>query len=287
LDLAGITSVYVSRNSKINHILIYTWILNIHCFIRSIFRNRKAIKSRESDNWDSLSCRIDYHFTNKDLLKEAVTHRSVCQDKNQKNFSNERLEFLGDAVLGLVITDELFRRFPDHDEGQLTKAKSHLVSREVLSKQAGKMNLGQYLVVSNGEEKSGGRSRQSILADAFEAVIGAIFIDGGLEAVRRFIGRYLLKDMGSLLSSKYHHNFKSLLLEHVQARGEIVPKYRVVLEEGPDHHKEFTVEVVVDGKGMGKGTGPSKKKAEQKAACEALQNMGVISKNKANDSRRK
>jgi ribonuclease-3 len=261
--------------------------LNIHCFIHSIFRNRETIKNRESDSWDSLSCQIDYHFKNLELLKEAMTHRSVCQDKDMKRFSNERLEFLGDAVLGLVITDELFHRFPDHDEGQLTKAKSHLVSREVLFKQAEKMDLGQYLLVSNGEEKSGGRTRQSILADAFEAVIGAIFIDGGLEAVRRFIQRHLLKDMDSLLSSKYHHNFKSLLLETVQARGELIPQYRVVFESGPDHHKEFTVEVIVDGKGMGRGTGSSKKKAEQRAACEALQQMGVISKNRTNESRRK
>jgi ribonuclease-3 len=246
-----------------------------------------VIDSRESDHWDSLSCRIDYRFADKGLLKVAMTHRSVCQDKSKKNISNERLEFLGDAVLGLVITDELFRHFPDHDEGQLTKAKSHLVSREVLSKQAEKMDLGRYLLVSNGEEKSGGRCRQSILADSFEAVIGAIFIDGGLEAVRRFIRRHLLKDMKSLLTNKFHNNYKSLLLEYVQARGEVVPQYRVVFEEGPDHHKEFTVEVVVDEKGMGRGTGSSKKKAEQIAACQALQNMGVISKNNANETRRK
>ena len=220
-------------------------------------------------------------------MEEAITHRSICQDKSKKNFSNERLEFLGDAVLGLVITDELFRHFPEQDEGQLTKAKSHLVSREVLSKQAEKMDLGKYLLISNGEEKSGGRYRQSILADAFEAIIGAIFIDGGLEAVRRFIRRHLLKDLNTLLTSKFHNNYKSLLLENVQARGEIVPQYRVVFEEGPDHHKEFTVEVIVDGKGMGRGTGPSKKKAEQIAACKALQHMGVISKNNANESRRK
>lgn len=261
--------------------------MNITSIIHSIFRNREAIKNRESDSWDSLSCQIDYHFKNQELLKEAMTHRSVCQDKNKTNISNERLEFLGDAVLGLVITDELFRRFPDHDEGQLTKAKSHLVSREVLWKQAEKLDLGQYLLVSNGEEKSGGRTRQSILADAFEAVIGAIFIDGGLEAVRYFIQRHLLKDMDSLLSSKYHHNFKSLLLETVQAKGELVPQYRVVFESGPDHHKEFTVEVSIDNKALGRGSGPSKKKAEQRAARQALQKLGVISNNKDNEQRRK
>jgi ribonuclease-3 len=230
---------------------------------------------------------MDYHFSNRVLLKEAMTHRSVCQNKSEKNFSNERLEFLGDAVLGLVVTDELYRRFPEHDEGRLTKAKSYLVSREVLSKQAEKMNLGQYLLVSNGEEKSGGRYRQSILADAFEAVIGAIYIDGGLEAVQQFIRRHLLREMDSLLKSKFHNNYKSWLLEHVQAKGEIVPEYRVVFEKGPDHHKEFTVEVILDGKGLGRGTGPSKKKAEQEAACQALQHLGVVPTSKDNFLRRK
>jgi ribonuclease-3 len=254
--------------------------LSIYTFIHSFIRKQKVFFNGESEQLDSLSHQISYQFTDTTLLKQALTHCSVCQDKKKKDFSNERLEFLGDAVLGLVVTDELFCRFPEDDEGRLTKAKSYIVSREVLSKQAKKMELGQYVLLSNGEEKSGGRYRQSILADAFEAVIGAIYIDGGLEAARQFVQKHLLDNIDSLLTGKFHHNYKSWLLETVQAKGESVPEYHVILEKGPDHHKEFTVEVVHNGKALGKGVGPNKKKAEQKAAYQALQKLGILSRNK-------
>jgi ribonuclease-3 len=245
-----------------------------YSLIRQFFKRNHRIK-REFMSLDSLCHSIRYEFNDKTLLLQAMTHRSslIVDAASQ---SNERLEFLGDAVIGWLVTDALYRKFPECNEGELTRVKSMIVSREALADQARRINLGQYLILGRGEERSGGRSRRSNLANGFEALIGAIYLDGGLEKVRGIIERHLVSDAGRLMSTKYHHNYKSWLLELSQAQFKCSPKYHVLRESGPDHCKEFHVEVIINGKTEGKGQGASKKKAEQAAAREALIKLGIL-----------
>lgn len=232
-------------------------------------------KRRESVEWDSLYRTIGYRFKNRDLLEQAMTHRSSLLYRGRW-MSNERLEFLGDSVLGFIVTDELYHKFPEGNEGDLTKARSILVSREALAQQARNLDLGQYLILGKGEERSGGRTRRSILSNAYEALIGAMYLDGGVEMIRALIRRDLLKHLNRLVAHRFHHNYKSWLLEFMQARGEKTPFYRVLEETGPDHNKQFTVEVVAGNQMMGRGVGSSKKKAEKAAAREAIKQLGLL-----------
>ncbi len=210
-------------------------------------------------------------FTNATLLEQALTHRSYLGGESENlPASNERLEFLGDAVLELVVIEHLFHTFPDDREGDLTQKKSLLVSKSVLADRADELDLGQYLLLSPAERGAGGAERHSILADAFEAVLGAIYLDRGVDTARRFVNRWLLADTERILADTDHRNFKSILQERVQARLRVHPRYRVVSEEGPDHHKRCTVEVAVSGRILGVGRGHNKKEAEQQAAREAL-----------------
>ena len=243
--------------------------------VTSLFRRGRNNKRRESVSLDSLYYTISYRFREESYLRQALTHRSFLYNKTGWRISNERLEFLGDAVLGMVVTDELYHRFPKRSEGELTKAKSCVVNREMLAREAKKMGLGDYLYLGSGEERSGGRNRKSILSDMYEALIGAIYLDGGLDEARRFISQHLLRDMDRILTGKFNHNYKSWLLEHVQGEGGSSPEYRVLEETGPDHKKEFTVEVRVAGKVLGMGRGYSKKKAEQDAAFQAIKHLGL------------
>ena len=249
----------------------YSW---FYSFIRQFFKRKNRTK-REFMSLDSLCHSIQYEFSSRELLQQAMTHRSSLGDDTGLQ-SNERLEFLGDAVIGWLVTDSLYRKFPECNEGELTRVKSMIVSREALADQARRINLGQYLILGRGEDRSGGRSRRSNLANGFEALIGAIYLDGGLEQVQGIVERYLVSDAGRLMSTKYHHNYKSWLLEHSQAMYKSSPKYRVLGESGPDHCKEFQVEVSIKGHAEGKGQGASKKKAEQAAARDALHRLGVL-----------
>jgi ribonuclease III len=189
--------------------------------------------------------------------------------------SNERLEFLGDSVLGLVTSEYLYRQNPDEHEGQLTKTKSLLVSKAILSRRALAMGLGRFVLMSHSEVESGGRQRLSILADAFEAVLGAIYLDQGFEAARAFIHRWLLKDSQEIASDKRHANWKSHLQEYVQSTFHTHPVYRVRSEMGPDHSKVFMVDVLVGKRLLGSGKGRNKKDAEQAAARNALDQAGA------------
>ena len=227
---------------------------------------------------DSLGSRLSYTFRDENLLLQALTHRSCIQESDKHWLSNERLELLGDAVLGLVVTEFLYSRYPQKSEGELTRLKSQMVSRDVLAKKAGMLGLGDFLLLGNGEEQSGGRKRQSILADAFEAVLGALYLDGGLEPVARFIREILVKDMQKFTAGKFSGNYKSWLLEYMQGKGLGAPKYHVVAETGPDHRKEFTIEVHVKNDVLGTGRGPSKKRAEQDAARQAVRGLGLLPK---------
>lgn len=218
--------------------------------------------------------KIEYSFKDESLLHVALTHRSFAK-LGEKDWlpSNERLEFLGDSVLGLVAADYLYHKYPEKLEGDLTKFKALLVNETTLARQSATFNLGDFILLSSEEEKSGGRERASILADAFEAVIAAIFIDGGLAPARSFIERTILSYSDELAADKSYINYKGELLEYLQARAEGMPRYEVVSEEGPDHHKIFKIEVLANDHVIGYGIGPSKKEAEQKAAAIALKKL--------------
>ena len=218
--------------------------------------------------------RLGYRFKDPELLFLALTHRSYAfQEGMERQASNERLEFLGDAVLGLAINVALVRELPEADEGSLTKLKSLLASRVVLASVAGDLELGAVLRLSANEEESGGRSRDSILADAFEAVLGAIYLDGGLTPARRLVAARVLSRKEEFLADESHRNYKSLLQERVQSVYKTPPRYRVGATHGPDHSKDFEVEVLVLGEVVGEGSGRSKKDAEQDAARVALERL--------------
>jgi len=219
-----------------------------------------------------LEHRIAYKFRNSLLLAEALTHPSLGYETQRHHFDNQRLEFLGDAVLQLIFTRHLFDMFPQHSEGQLTKMRSRLVSREGLKKHALQIGLGDYLMMGKGEESTGGRSRASALADAFEALVGAIYLDGGLEAVRHFALREAQEDLENLTTEPLEVNPKGKLQEKLQSISPTSPKYHVVAETGPEHLKSFQSVVSWEGMELGSGEGRSKKEAETAAAIDALQN---------------
>lgn len=211
-------------------------------------------------------------FKNPDLLDHALTHRSWVNEHPGIRTSNERLEFLGDAILEFVVSRELFQGFPDKEEGYLTALRANLVNTVNLSLIAEKLEIGKFLNLSKGEIEGGGRSNKSLLADTVEAIIGALFIDSGLEASEKFILTYVLSDLDQKVQEPLK-DAKSRLQELVQANGDPAPRYVVSQEEGPDHDKTFTIEVVVSDKSLAQGMGKSKGQAEQNAAVEALKKL--------------
>ena len=234
----------------------------------------------EADDPEQIVSRIkekfNITFDNPDLLITAFKHRSYLNITNEERIaSNERLEFLGDAVLDLVVTQYLYQKFPKRAEGQLSKIKSILVSKPVLAETAAELSFGSLILINKGEEKTGGRQRQSILSDTFEALIGAIYLDKGLESASTFIHSHLLSRFKSIVQRELYTNFKSILLEHAQSSFDSLPEYRVLEETGPDHDKRFVIGVYLDGKEIGKGQGKSKKIAEQEAAKKALEHFDL------------
>ena len=216
--------------------------------------------------------RIGHRFRQVAYLDLALTHRSYANEQGfEANY--ERLEFLGDAVLGLVTTEWLYKNLPELAEGELTKRKNHLVSKDVLAPYAEQMALGEVLRVGVGEERSGGRSKTSLLANSMEAVFGAVYLDGGLEAARNVILPMLQGGSGERAPTAVDRDAKTRLQEVAQGRGWPLPEYRLVAEAGPDHSKTFTVECWLQGERAGAGEGPSKKIAEQRAAAAALSRL--------------
>ncbi|MBT8399810.1 MAG: ribonuclease III [Rhodothermia bacterium] len=218
----------------------------------------------------SLEELIGERISNESLYRRALRHRSVLRSGDGSTRSNERLEFLGDAVLGAVVADYLYQHFSDADEGFLTRLRSKLVNRRSLARCATRIGLGKHLEISENMDRIDGRSNSSILSDAFEAIVGAVYLDKGIESARLFIHRTLLREADLQQLARQRDNYKSLLLEHCQARTWTQPVYDVFDEVGPDHDKRFTVGVRVNGKVVGKGTAGSKKEAEQIAANAAL-----------------
>jgi ribonuclease-3 len=234
-------------------------------------RARGAGDGAEAERLRGFQERTGIVFRDPELLRRSLTHRSYLGGEDAHGpDSNERLEFLGDAVLELTVIEHLYRRFAQAREGDLTQKKSLLVSRSVLAERAERMGLGDFILLSTAEREAGGSERRSILADAFEAVLGAVYLDQGLPAAHGFVHRWLLRDSERILGDVQMQNFKSILQERVQAHLRLHPRYRVVSEVGPDHEKCFTVEVLVRGQVLGRGAGSNKKEAEQQAAREAL-----------------
>jgi len=213
---------------------------------------------------------LGYHFRNTDILSVALAHRSYAKNGAAEVSSNERLEFLGDSVLGLVIADRLYKDRPDWQEGDLTKQKARLVNETTLANIGRDIGLNRHILLSPEEDRSGGRERSSIVADVFESVIAAVYLDGGFAAARDVILRLIYTRREIIVSDISVQNYKGELLELAQAQGHGMPRYEVVSETGPDHNKQFCVSVNVAGKEAGSGTGQSKKEAEQRAAAEAI-----------------
>src|SRR5215510_15117277 len=221
-----------------------------------------------------LEFELEYKFKNPDLLQQALTHSSQANERNAGRGDNEQLEFLGDSVLGFLVSDFLFRAYPSLTEGQLSKLKGFFVSSANLVKYAERIDLGAYLQLGKGEEKTGGRTKQALLVDAFEATLGAIYLDGGLEEARRLMLRFFEPQIDDIQESERQlTDFKTELQEQLQARHRPRADYLLTSEEGPDHQKLFTVEVVVEGETLARGMGLTKKAAEQAAAREALERV--------------
>lgn len=230
---------------------------------------------RLRDEFELLERAIDYRFRDRGLLEHALTHTSRAnEDVSGGVRDNESLEFLGDAVLGFVVADLLFREFPTFDEGWKSKIKASLVSTATLARLAERVSLGEHLLLGRGEEKTGGRRKQALLADAYEALIAAIYLDGGIVQAQAFIVRELGPLMHDIRAgSVVGQDHKSALQEYLQSRDRPLPEYRLAGAQGPDHHKQFQVDVVVGGEALAQGTGPSKKDAEQEAARLALEKL--------------
>lgn len=219
---------------------------------------------------------IQYKFKNQDLLKQAFVHTSYAHEsKMDPILSNERLEFLGDAVLELIISNYLYINHTKLPEGELTKYRASLVCESSLAKKAAILNLGEYLYLGKGEELSNGRQRESILADTFEAVIGAIYLDGGIDEARNFLWNVFKKDIEEGYNFLNSGDFKTYLQEIVQKTNKDGVRYEIVSEKGPDHDKTFIAQVFDENKLLGEGVGKSKKDAEQDAALHALDKMGL------------
>ena len=215
--------------------------------------------------------RLGYKFRNGLLLAEALTHPSISLERKDYPFDNQRLEFLGDAVIQLVITEQIYHLFPDFSEGRLTKLRTRIVSRTALRALAGSLDLGKYLMMGRGEEASGGRDRASTLADAFESVVGAIYLDGGFEVSRQFVLRQAREELDRMQDDPGEVNPKGILQEILQALEPVAPAYEVIESNGPAHSKTFLCRVLWVGSELSRGKGLNKKQAQVAAATDALE----------------
>lgn len=224
--------------------------------------------------FELLEERLGYHFTDRDILREALTHTTyVNEHRDLSQRDNQRLEFLGDTVINTIITARLFRMFPGEKEGPLTKKRAELINEGALSRIARDLGIGRHLLLGKGEEMDGGRRKASLLADAYEAVVGAIFLDSGYEKTAGVVEKHYEETFGAFEDISIT-DYKSLLLEYCQSHFKALPKITVINERGPEHEKEFEVSVAMDGRIIGRGVGKNKKQAAQEACKEALLSLG-------------
>ena len=217
-----------------------------------------------------LEAAIGYRFQNISFLQNALAHSSYANEHwHNSLMSNERLEFLGDSILGMVVADYLYRSFPNRPEGELTRMRADMVCERALAKVANQICLGSHILLGKGEEQGGGRSRESILADAVESIIAACYLDGGMDAAKQFVERFILSDVP--VTKLHNADYKTALQELVQQKKNQTIQYTLVGESGPDHDKQFRVELSINGEVIGSGTGTSKKRAEQEAAKTAIE----------------
>ncbi|MFO7773575.1 MAG: ribonuclease III [Dehalococcoidia bacterium] len=225
-------------------------------------------------DWNDCQKNLGVSFRQESLLEQAFVHPSYLNENPLfARPSNERLEFLGDAILNLIVAEELYEEFPDLDEGALTEIRASLVCRDALAELAFSLNLGHWLLLGQGEEANGGRSKPSNLANAMEALIGALYLEQGLSKTRRFILRQLKPELEKIKAGKITPNYKALLQELIQGQKRPAPVYRLVEATGPDHNKQFTTEILVDGEALARGQGKSKKAAESQAARAAWERL--------------
>ena len=221
--------------------------------------------------FEELENKLQIKFKDKDLLKSAFIHRSYLNEHPEEELPhNERLEFLGDSVLGFIVSEHLYQKYPKHPEGDLTNFRSSLVNARTLAEISKRLSLGKFLLLSKGEEATGGRERQYILANTFESLLGALYLDRGIGPARKLISRALLPKLEHIISKKLYKDFKSAFQELAQEKRNITPTYRVLSEEGPDHNRNFTVGVFLNEEEVAQGSGKSKQLAEQAAASEAI-----------------
>ena len=222
----------------------------------------------------NLEQNLNYTFKNKSLLTNALTHSSYANEVRGKSKSNERLEFLGDSVLSIVVSDYIYKKYPSLPEGELTKIRASLVCEKSLAQFSAELKIGEYLLLGKGEQKGGGAKRPSILADAFEAVLAAMYLDGGMEVAKKHVLRFVVKELQNNNEYDAFHDYKTMLQEIIQKNPEEKLSYVLAGESGPEHDKSFTVDIMINANKIGTGVGHSKKQAEQAAAKQALQLMG-------------
>lgn len=222
----------------------------------------------------NLEQNLNYTFKNKSLLTNALTHSSYANEVRGKSKSNERLEFLGDSVLSIVVSDYIYKKYPSLPEGELTKIRASLVCEKSLAQFSVELKIGEYLLLGKGEQKGGGAKRPSILADAFEAVLAAMYLDGGMEVAKKHVLRFVVKELQNNNEYDAFHDYKTMLQEIIQKNPEEKLSYVLAGESGPEHDKSFTVDIMINANKIGTGVGHSKKQAEQAAAKQALQLMG-------------
>ena len=294
LDTHGIDAVLLSSNSRTAFPLALNtgaWEKRVAVHEEDAEAARRIIESHRDEMKGArvvpfgselapLEQTIGYRFRDRGLLEHALTHRSrVHEDASGGVFDNESMEFLGDSVLGFVIADRLFREFPQHNEGQKSKLKASLVSAASLARLAESIRLGEFLILGRGEEKTGGRRKHALIADCYEALIAAIYLDGGIEPATAFITRqfaHLLEEARRTgAAAAFTEDWKSALQEWVQSNGRGLPVYRLADEIGPDHRKRFVVEVLIEGEAVARADGRSKKEAAQAAAKAAFEQLNL------------
>ena len=219
---------------------------------------------------------IEYRFKNRSLLEEALTHSSFIKKSEKEKKNNQRLEFLGDAVLELIVNDYIFKKFSNFSEGEMTKIKSVIVSTAILKKWGTEISIGDYIRLGKGENLTGGRKKSSIIAGCFEALLGAFYLDGGLRKAKKFILKFLKDEINRLVKDGNIRNYKSFLQEISQKKYKCLPKYELIKENGPDHKKLFCINVKINNKKYGTGSGENKKEAEQEAAKNTLKKLKII-----------